>query len=160
MYKALEVQAPHNLLLRHNYTTIFLAGSIEMGKAEDWQRKIIDSVPEEPIIFFNPRRNDWDSSWGQTKEDPRFVEQVQWELEALEVADQIVMYFDPKTMSPISLIEMGAHIRDPKLTVICPDGFWKKGNVDITCDFYNTRQVDSIDAYIAILKSGALRKRK
>ena len=160
MYKSIEIQAPNHLKLKHGYTSIFLAGSIEMGKAEQWQQKIIQSVPDEPIIFFNPRRADWDSSWGQTKEDSRFVEQVKWELEALEVAEHIVMYLDPKTMSPVSLIELGVHIRDPKLTVICPDGFWKKGNVDITCEFYKTRQVDSIDAYITLLKSGIFRKHK
>lgn len=160
MYKAIEIQAPNNLMLRQDHTTIFLAGSIEMGKAEDWQRKIIESVPNEPITFFNPRRDDWDSTWGQTKEDPRFVEQVRWELEALEMADHIVMYFDPNTMSPVSLIELGIHIKDPKLTVICPDGFWKKGNVDITCNFYDTRQVHSLDAFIAILQKGVLRKKK
>lgn len=158
MYNSIEIQAPNHLKLKQGYTSIFLAGSIEMGKAEQWQQKIIQSVPNEPIIFFNPRRSDWDSSWGQTKEDQRFVEQVKWELEALEMADHIVMYLDPKTMSPISLIEMGVHIRDPKLTVICPYGFWKKGNVDITCEFYGTRQVDSLDAYITLLKSGIFRK--
>jgi hypothetical protein len=160
MYNAIEIQAPNHLKLRHGYTTIFLAGSIEMGKAEDWQRKIIESVPDEPFIFFNPRRDDWDSTWGQTKNDPRFVEQVKWELEALEVADHIIMYFDPKTMSPVSLIELGVHIKDPKLTVICPDGYWKKGNVDVTCNFYNTRQMHSLDDFIAILKTGILRKHK
>ena len=45
MYKAIEIQAPNHLKLKHGYTSIFLAGSIEMGQAEEWQRKIIDSVP-------------------------------------------------------------------------------------------------------------------
>ena len=159
MYKTIEIQAPNHLKLQHNYVSIFLAGSIEMGKAEEWQKKIITSVTDKPYIFFNPRRDDWDSSWGQTKEDPRFVQQVQWELEALEVADFIVMYLDPNTMSPVSLIEMGIHIKDPKLIVICPDGFWKKGNVDITCEFYKTKQLNSIDEFISLLNSGELRKR-
>ena len=159
MYKTIEIQAPNHLKLQHNYVTIFLAGSIEMGKAEEWQKKIIASVTDKPYIFFNPRRDDWDSSWGQTKEDHRFVQQVQWELEALEEADFIVMNLDPNTMSPVSLIEMGIHIKDPKLIVICPDGFWKKGNVDITCEFYKTKQLNSIDEFISLLNSGELRKR-
>lgn len=37
MYKSVEIQAPNNLKLQHRYTSIFLAGSIEMGKAEEWQ---------------------------------------------------------------------------------------------------------------------------
>ena len=159
MYKTIEIQAPNHLKLKHNYTSIFLAGSIEMGKAEEWQKKIITSVTDKPYIFFNPRRDDWDSSWGQTKEDSRFVEQVQWELEALEVADYIIMYLDPNTMSPVSLIELGIHVKSGKLLVICPDGFWKKGNVDITCEFYKTKQLNSIDEFISMLNSGELRKR-
>lgn len=158
MQKAIEIQAPNTLQLKHNYISIFLAGSIEMGKAEEWQKKIIDSVPDKPYIFFNPRRDDWDSSWKQNKEDKQFSEQVKWELQALETADFIVMYFDPETESPISLVEFGAHIRDPKMYVICPDGFWKKGNIDITCDFYKAKQIESLDKFIEILKNEELKK--
>jgi len=160
MYKSVEIQAPNKLKLRHNFTTIFLAGSIEMGKAEEWQKKIVEAVPDKPYIFFNPRRDDWDSSWAQNKTDKNFREQVEWELEALEVADYIVMYFDPKTESPISMMELGIHVKSGKLLVICPEGFWKKGNIDITCEFYKARQIESIDEFIEILEKGELRKRK
>jgi hypothetical protein len=156
--KSIEIQAPHDLKIKTNYTTIFLAGSIEMGKAEEWQKKIVDSVPDKPYIFFNPRRDDWDSTWAQEKSDENFREQVEWELKALEAADFIVIYFDPETESPITLVELGVHIRDPKLYVICPEGFWKKGNVDITCEFYKTKQVKSLDAFIEMLKNDSLKK--
>lgn len=160
MYKSIEIQAPNHLKLKHHFTSIFLAGSIEMGKAEEWQKKVVESVPEEPIIFFNPRRDDWDNSWEQTKDDKNFREQVEWELEALEIADYIVMYFDPETQSPISLLELGLHAREQKLIVICPEGFWKKGNVDVTCEFYKVKQLNSIDEFIEMLKNGEFRKHK
>jgi len=160
MYDTIEIQAPHHLKLKHGYTTIFLAGSIEMGKAEEWQKKIITSVPNKPLIFFNPRRDDWDSSWAQIPTDEGFREQVEWELEALEVADYIVMYFDPKTISPVSLIEFGLHAKEEKLIMICPEGYFKKGNIDITCEFYKVKQVESIDAFITMLNNDELRKRK
>lgn len=156
--KSIEIQAPKTLKLKHNYLSIFLAGSIEMGKAEEWQKKIVDSVPNLPYIFFNPRRDDWDNSWAQKKSDKNFRQQVEWELEALETADFIVMYFDPETQSPISLLELGLHARDGKLIVICPEGFWKKGNVDVTCEYYNVRQVESIDEFIDMLKNEKLKK--
>lgn len=159
MYKSIEIQAPKTLKLKHNYTSIFLAGSIEMGKAEEWQKKIVDSVKDKPYIFFNPRRDDWDSSWAQEKTDKNFRQQVEWELEALEVADYIVMYFDPETQSPISMMELGIHVREKKLIVICPEGFWKKGNIDITCEFYKVKQVESIDKFIEMLEKGELNKR-
>jgi hypothetical protein len=137
------------------WPSVFLAGSIEMGKAEDWQTKVTNALSDLPVTIFNPRRDDWDSSWEQKKENAQFREQVEWELSALERATIIVMYFDPSTMSPISLLELGLHaeatssafIRS-KLIVCCPEGFWRKGNVDIVCERYGIRQVDNVEALI------------
>jgi hypothetical protein len=36
-----------------------------------------------------------------------FSQQVRWELNALDKADYIIMYLDPNTISPISLLELG-----------------------------------------------------
>lgn len=135
-------------------TSIFLAGSIEMGKAENWQDKITnalsDSKPDFTIL--NPRRDDWDSSWKQEIDNPQFNEQVSWELDALEKADFIAMYFDPATKSPISLLELGLHAKSDKLIVCCPKGFWRKGNVDIVCDKYHILQKDNLDDMIKCLR--------
>lgn len=160
MYKSIEIQAPNQLKLKHNFTSIFLAGSIEMGKAEEWQKEIVESVPDKAYIFFNPRRDDWDSTWTQKKSDKNFRQQVEWELEALEVADYIVMYFDPETQSPISMLELGLHAREKKLIVICPEGFWKKGNIDITCEYYKIIQLDSLEEFIKKLKDGEFLKHR
>ena len=151
--KAIEVQAPNNLKLKKGYKTVFLAGSIEMGKAMEWQQKLIDAVPDEPYIWYNPRRDDWDSSWKQDISDPQFKKQVEWELKALEQAEVIVMYFDPETKSPISLLELGLHAKDNKMIVHCPKGFWKKGNVDVVCKKYGIRQVESFKELIAIFEN-------
>lgn len=104
-----------------------------MGKAEDWQTTVTKALDGKNVSVFNPRRDDWDSSWKQTIDDPQFSEQVNWELDALQQADHIVMYFDPKTQSPISLLELGLFAESGKLMVCCPEGFWRKGNVDIVC---------------------------
>lgn len=150
---AIEIQAPNKVEPKEGHLSVFLAGSIEMGKAEEWQKRIISELKDEPIMFLNPRRNDWDSSWGQTIDDKKFKEQVLWELNSLDFADKIVLYFDPKTLSPISLIEFGLHARNNKLIVYCPQGFWKKGNVDVTAELYNIKQVDTFEGLIAELKS-------
>jgi hypothetical protein len=71
----------------------------------------------------------------------------------LEKADKIIMYFDPKTKSPISLLELGLFSRSDKLMVICPDGFWRKGNVDIVCEKYNIKNVLNLKDAIKIIKS-------
>lgn len=132
---------------------IFLAGSIEMGAAENWQDKVIREFEHNDVTFFNPRRPDWDSSWGQSIDDPRFVEQVEWELDALESADDIFMYFDPNTKSPISLLEFGLYVQCPTLWVCCPSGFWRKGNVDVTARWYDLPVYEDLDEMIAEYKS-------
>lgn len=152
--KAIEIQAP-NKLKDDGRVKVFLAGSIEMGKAEDWQEKVVTELKDYPIQFLNPRRDDWDSSWEQTKENKNFNEQVSWELDSLEAAQFIIMYFDPSTKSPITLLELGIHAccNPEKLIVFCPDGFWRKGNVDIVCERYGVRQVNKFEDLLAIFKT-------
>src|SRR3974390_885282 len=99
------IKAPQKLEI--DGPAIFLAGSIEMGKAVDWQTLMTNKLYDFKATILNPRRDDWDSSWEQKIENPQFSEQVNWELDALDRADIIAMYFDPKTMSPISLLELG-----------------------------------------------------
>lgn len=125
--------------------SVFLAGSIELGIAEDWQAYVENKLAEIDILIFNPRREDWDSSWTQHKGDAHFRQQVEWELNALEHADVIAMYFAPSTKSPVSLLELGLFAHTDKLIVCCPDGFWRKGNVDIVCEKYSIMQVDTLD---------------
>ena len=55
------------------------------------------------------------------------------------------MYFSPKTISPISLLEFGLHARSQKLIVICPDGYSRKGNVYIVCEHYNILQFSTLE---------------
>jgi hypothetical protein len=131
-------KAPENFALRDRQRkSVFLAGSIEMGKAEDWQTEVGDMFHKNGWDILNPRRNDWDSSWEQKFENAQFYQQVNWELHALEHADLIIMYFAPDTKSPISLLELGLFARSKKIMVVCPDGFWRKGNVDVVCNYYN-----------------------
>ena len=128
--------------------SVFLAGSIEMGAAENWQDRVTEAVKDKKIVLLNPRRDDWDSSWVQKIDSLKFREQVKWELDAMETADMIAMYFDPKTKSPISLLELGLFAKSEKLIVYCPEGFWRKGNVDIVCRRYGVRQCVSMEDFI------------
>ena len=112
---------------------LFLAGSIEMGTAEPWQGEIVSALAGFSGTILNPRRDDWDSTWAQSITNPPFYRQVTWELDAMERADLIVMYFAPETKAPITLLEFGLFLGTGKLIVCCPDGFWRKGNVEIVC---------------------------
>ena len=141
------IQAPHKIKWQTGEELIFLAGSIEMGKAENWQTRIIKLLPKDHTVILNPRRDDWDSSWEQSINNRQFCEQVEWELDALEQAHIILMHFDPSTKSPITLLELGLFaIQKPEsLIVHCPDGYWRKGNVDIVCRRYGVKQVQTIE---------------
>lgn len=127
---------------------VFLAGSIENGQADDWQRRLIGMFKaDDPITFFNPRRDDWDSSWETTNTPGPFRTQVNWELDHIRLADLVVFYFDPNTISPITLLELGICVglyRD-RTVVCCPQGYFRKGNVDIVCHRYRIPQVSSIE---------------
>ena len=132
---------------------VFLAGSIEMGIAEEWQSNVISMFNEtKNTLIYNPRRDDWDSSWEQKIENDQFREQVEWELEKLEKANWIVMYFSPGTISPISLLELGIHSNGSKLLVCCPEGYQRKGNVDIVCKRYGIQQFETLEEIVNYIK--------
>jgi hypothetical protein len=133
--------------------SIFLAGSIDMGLAEDWQSVIENELDGHNVTIYNPRRDSWDSSWVQSIHNEEFREQVEWELDHLDKSDVIVMYFDENTKSPISLLELGLYASSGKMIVYCPEGFWRKGNVDIVAQRYDITQVNSFNELLIALKS-------
>jgi Nucleoside 2-deoxyribosyltransferase like len=125
---------------------LFLAGSTDV---ESWQDRVSEALKESDWVVLNPRREDWDDTWVESKDDPRFRQQVEWELVAQEMErTTILMYFDPLSKSPISLLELGLFARTGRMKVVCPEGFWKKGNVDLICERYGVRQYGTLEAAI------------
>jgi hypothetical protein len=148
------IKPPHSIENIRNKFSVFLAGSIEMGIAENWQEKIESALKEtDDICILNPRRDDWDPSWKQSIENDQFNEQVNWELEGLEKANMIVFYFSPETKSPVSMLELGLFARSGKLVVCCPEGFWRKGNIDFVCQKYKIKQVNNLQEIIQTIKT-------
>lgn len=135
--------------------SVFLAGSIDMGKAENWQERVsvalLAAFPN-GLSIYNPRRDDWDSSWKQDISDPKFSEQVRWELDHLQEAAVICVYFDPNGQAPITLLELGLFAQSGKVVVCCPEGYWRRGNVQIVCDRFDIPLVDSLDELVDELK--------
>ena len=146
---------PNKITISENrlITKVFLAGTIDMGNSENWQEKFIQKLKEQSTKGFfgkyyhiyNPRREDWDETWVQTFENPQFFQQVNWELDAMEKADYIVMNFLPDSKSPVTLLELGLCAKSGKLLVICPDEFYRSGNVQIVCNKYNIPLYKSIE---------------
>lgn len=148
------VEAPQDFELTSENFYIFLAGSIEMGAAVDWQTEITKRLSHlENLVILNPRRDDWDSTWTQSIDNPQFNEQVTWELNAMDDADLIYFHFDPKTKSPITLLELGLHAQGTPVLVNCSEGYWRKGNVDIVCARYRVPTVDNLDEAVAQIEA-------
>jgi hypothetical protein len=145
-----KIIPPEAIELNPAEKSVFLAGSIELGQVEDWQTYIINrlEMAKWQGVILNPRRESWDSSWTQSIDNEVFKEQVNWELSAMEQADLIVYYFHPQTQAPITLLELGLHAHQSKALVCCPEGYWRKGNVDIVCERYGLKQVPDLEAII------------
>lgn len=144
----MKLLRPPQALRLNGKPGVFLAGSIDQGEAEDWQHDILmcaAPMTTMDIVFLNPRRDDWDATWDQDDSHPEFVRQVNWELNAMDKAEMVVMYFAPGTKSPITLLELGLYATSGKLIVCCPNGFWRKGNVDIVCKRNKITQVKTLD---------------
>ena len=137
------IKPPQKLALVFGLPSVFLAGSIEMGSSQNWQATFEQALADQNVIILNPRRDEWDASWVQSIDNPQFREQVEWELAAQEQADTIVMYFEPSTKSPITLLELGLFARSDRLIVCCPLGFWRRGNVEVVCHRYGVPMVDN-----------------
>ena len=140
----IQIRAPHEFE-RDALLTVFLAGSIEEGKAEHWQDKFMQQFSNYNIIFLNPRRENFSPA--------DLKEQIRWELRALHKAEIIVMYFDPNTQSPISLLELGLYASSEKLFVCCPDGYFRKENVVEVCARYSIDLSHTIEEFYSFCKS-------
>jgi hypothetical protein len=135
---------------------IFLGGSIDMGSSKKWASELINKMIkvktfECDIAFLNPRRDSWDSSWTQEQSNPQFNEQVNWELDNIEDSDIIFFNILPDSKSPITLMEIGLCKNKSSVIVCCPDGFYRKGNVDIVCSRYGMQQYTDIDSAFGAL---------
>lgn len=117
-----------------------------MNVARHWQQEICNIFETVNVTFLNPRRDNWDSTISQQSTDPKFFEQVSWELDALDYADIVVFFFDSLTKSPVTMLELGAMVaKGKKCLVCCPTGFWRKGNVDIFCSRHGVDVLETFE---------------
>lgn len=134
--------------------SVFLAGTTSKVDTTDWRENLSASLANHPVTIFNPYRADWDSTWREDINFAPYREQVEWELSKQDEADMVVIYFHPATQAPVSLLEFGLCARVPgKAIVLCPEGYWKRGNVQIVCEKLGVEMVNSLDGLKeAILK--------
>ena len=141
------IQAPSDLVPNPDEISIFLAGSIEMGKANPWHNAVASQIARrtnQPIAFYNPRRTE---DFTPDMEE----EQIKWEQERLTSCDYIFMHIQGDTKSPISLLEFGEFIGTGKLFIDVPKDFYRYNNILLTAEQagFPNRVSNDIDANIA-----------
>jgi hypothetical protein len=104
---------------------VFLAGAIDMGQAVDWQAQVIAALDGVPgLVLINPRRDRFTPDME--------TEQIEWELDALEEADLILMWFPAQARAPVSFLETGLYLASGKLLVGAERGFYRRRNLELT----------------------------
>lgn len=131
--------------LPHGIKSVFLAGTTSRVDTADWRETLSSSLSQYPITIYNPYCADWDSTWREDPDFAPFREQVEWELEMQAQADLVVVYFHPATQAPVSLLELGLSAHIPgKVIAVCPEGYWKRGNVQIVCQTFGIELLNDI----------------
>lgn len=124
----------------------FLAGSIDFTLKDSWREKVIKEMGE-LVHFFDPTRTDHDEL-----NDSQMKAHINWELDAMILADKILLNFLSDFKSPISLVELGLYVKSSKLIVVCPDQFYQKRYVEMLCKKYKTPFFNSLNEAIKYIK--------
>ena len=133
---------------------LFLSGSME---ALLWQDRVVARLEylrtilphATDVVIANPRRDDWDNTWTSRPFFAPFREQVTWELDGLERARLVAVYFAPETKAPITLLELGlCASKHADVIVCCPVEYWKVGNVEMVSMRYGMQFYDHFDNFV------------
>ena len=111
---------------------VFLAGSIDNRYFGNWRKETVKKLETKANVF-DPTNMKHDRL-----NDAEMKSHIIWELDALAIADKILLNFLPDSKSPISLVELGLYVASNKLIVVCPKEFYKSRYVFALCEKYNT----------------------
>lgn len=116
-------------------TTIFLAGPTEVTWREPFLSFLASAANSlDGLTIYDPFQPRWDSSWREDyATDANFRAQTDWEMDRMNSATVVVVYFAERSMAPVSLLELGLVARSGRAVVGCERGFWKRGNVQAVC---------------------------
>jgi len=133
-------------------SSVFLAGSIDNGASEEWQITVTESLSDLDVYVLNPRRDEWDSSWDQTVNNPKFKEQVLWELYGLENSRIILFNFLGASQAPISLLELGFCSKKGNVVICCETEYWRRGNIEVVAEKFEIPLFDNLEETIQLTR--------
>jgi hypothetical protein len=145
-----EFQPPHPPDYEGYGASLYLAGTMEMGKSTGWQRELVNDLVYLSVAILNPLRGDWDPAWPQDPDFIPFRAHVTWELDGLDKADVVALYLEAEENSVISLLELGklALQRPEEVVVCCSKGYHKWGNVMMMVQRYSMCSVETYDEMV------------
>jgi len=138
----MELYTPLVKIKKDNTPILFLAGSIQTGD-DNWRTIVINELTNYNVKIINPQTENYENNIKQ---------QTLWELDAMETASIIAMYFASNNYSPISLFEFGLFVKTKKLIVCCENDFWKKDYINIICEKYGIKNYKNIQKFISNIK--------
>ena len=124
---------------------IFLAGSIDQPEENNWRKHAILHIQnswfnhpdnEDSITIYSPRRS---GKWSTEMEN----EQAAWDTSKLSMVDYIILHLTGTTISPVSLLELGIFITNPKLFLSIDDSYTRKHVVELYYTYYGFNKVYS-----------------
>jgi hypothetical protein len=151
---SLVVEAPNGYEVSSDVVSVFLGGTIDGGRAPDWQRRLVEAVdgvellledhaPPIRVLWLNPRRSVWDDSIAAR-------EQVIWEYRAQVSVDVRVYWFEPGHLSPVTLSEVAAFGQGA--IVGCDPSYAYYANVEMYMA-HNGTLVHTWDEFVDALKA-------
>ena len=157
--KAIAVVAPNeNEEAQEKTISVFLAGSIEMGQARDWQNEMIGdeaecSLSSLDIAIYSPRRLKFAKLKGEDGFPEAFKEQLDWEHKHLEGSSIISMFFwggwphekEIKRLAPVTMLELGEFCHSGRIIVGCEQTYPKRDNVEYVCKKHGITIVDTLE---------------
>ncbi|ESZ95883.1 hypothetical protein SBOR_3696 [Sclerotinia borealis F-4128] len=125
-------------------------------------------ISHPPLTIIDPYNPDWDSTWREDQLNDKFVTQVDFEIECLEVADVVVVGFVGRDVREgkigvggSSLVELGVVLGrgkgeglEGKKVIVCVEsGFWKEGYVRVLCERFGegVSCVGSLEGLMGVL---------
>lgn len=117
--------------------SIFLAGAIDII---DWQSWVVNQFVNDDILILNPRRPKFTSD--------TLDERIKWELQALENATTILLWFPKDAKAPISFFEADLFWHFSKLIVGAEFGFYRRRSLELTSGWHNRHLYSELDEMV------------
>lgn len=144
---------------QHPTISVFLSGATKTNWRETFLTILASKLPSttQPhppypsITVYDPTQPLWAADWREDLADGRFGTQVAWELDRLDAAAVVAVFFERASESPVSLLEFGLCAHSGRAVVGCGRGYWKRGNVEAVCLRYGVPMADDLDGLVALV---------